>query len=162
MGQYRACAGISSEWSYVTASPSHRDPSITILSPLLFYACLPSLHSFSKNFCVTCLASFFVSLLKVVKDSIPSIPYIIPYPLIVSLTPLFPCTHHNVNCVCGNLLKSDVAGFVTMLVMSMPIQLLNCSFTRNIRYGDFSSLKSLSIDCCISDLHTHLCPHHNV
>ena len=34
--QYRACAGISSEWSYVTASPSRYDPAISILSPVLF------------------------------------------------------------------------------------------------------------------------------
>ena len=34
--QYRACTGISSEWSYVTASPSHHDSAIPISSPLLF------------------------------------------------------------------------------------------------------------------------------
>ena len=28
--------GVSAKWSYVTASPSHRDQAIPILSPLLF------------------------------------------------------------------------------------------------------------------------------
>ena len=28
--------GVSAKWSYVTASPSHRDQAILILSPLLF------------------------------------------------------------------------------------------------------------------------------
>ena len=30
----QSCTGISSEWSYVTASPSHHDPAIPILSSL--------------------------------------------------------------------------------------------------------------------------------
>ena len=35
--QYRArLVGVSAKWSYVTASPSHHDQAIPILSPLLF------------------------------------------------------------------------------------------------------------------------------
>ena len=34
--QYRACTGISSELCYVTTSPSHHDPAIPILSPVLY------------------------------------------------------------------------------------------------------------------------------
>ena len=33
---YRVCGGISSEWSYVTASPSCHDPASPVLSPVLF------------------------------------------------------------------------------------------------------------------------------
>ena len=50
--------GVSAKWSYVTASPSHHDQAIPILSPLLFmhvghpYIPLFKIH---KNFWFTCI-----------------------------------------------------------------------------------------------------------
>ena len=35
-GSSTSLSSISSKWSYVTASPSHHDPAIPLLSPLLF------------------------------------------------------------------------------------------------------------------------------
>ena len=36
MRKYRACGGISSEWSYVTAYPSHYGRAVPVLSPVIF------------------------------------------------------------------------------------------------------------------------------
>ena len=36
MGDNIGLVGVSAKWSYVTASPSHHDQAIPILSPLLF------------------------------------------------------------------------------------------------------------------------------
>ena len=38
--------GVSTKWSYVTASPSHHDTAIPVyLVSFTFYACWPSLYS---------------------------------------------------------------------------------------------------------------------
>ena len=90
---YRACAGILyvPEWSYiyVTASPSHKDLSIPILSPVLFkhvgHPYIPFLPFFKIEWIYLSPPPF---LMKVMTDRMLS-THVYTFPLLL----YFPCPH---------------------------------------------------------------------